>query len=137
MPASVVPSDTERKNSATIWVWNAFGASLVVTDSPIGERNSSARVNRNRMPTRASSGVLPPPASGMKARNARPMTNRPMANFSGELGCLRPSRVHRAAITPAKMMMNTGLMDWTQARRHFPAEEVPVQLLLRVHGDER
>ena len=29
-----VPRATERKYSATIWVWNRCGASFVVTDSP-------------------------------------------------------------------------------------------------------
>ena len=65
----------------------------------------------------ARSGVLfgPPPASGMKTRNASPITVKPMANFIGLAGCLDPSLVHSAAKTPAITMMKIGLIDWTHS----------------------
>ena len=68
------------------------------------------------MPARASSGVLagPPPENGMKARNARPITARPIPNFSGVPGWREPSLVHMLAKTAAKMMMKIGLIDWTK-----------------------
>ena len=37
----------------------------------------------------------------------------PSANFSGVDGCRSPSLVHIAANTPARTMMNTGLIDCT------------------------
>ena len=71
-----MPSATDRKNSATIWVWNASGASLVDSDSPTGEISSSAIVKTSRMPTSPSSGALfgPPLANGRNSRNATPIT---------------------------------------------------------------
>lgn len=38
----------------------------------------------------------------------------PSANLIGDDGWREPSLVHAAANTPAKMMMNTGLIDCTQ-----------------------
>jgi hypothetical protein len=88
----------------------------VATESPIGDRNSSAQVNNSRIATSAKNGVLlgPPPANGMNSRKASPMNTKPRENFTGVLGCREPSLVHRPANTPAKMMMKMGLMDCTK-----------------------
>ena len=42
------------------------------------------------------------------------MTMVPSANLTGLDGCRSPSLVQIAAKTPDRMMMNTGLIDWTQ-----------------------
>ena len=110
-----MPSETERKNSATICVWNADGASFVAADRPIGERSSSATVKTNRIPMIASSGVefAAPPANGRNSRNAAPMMIAPSANFTGVDGWRAPSFVQIAANTPDSTMMKTGLIDCT------------------------
>ena len=60
--------ETLRKNSATICVLNASGASLVDSDCPTGESSSSAMVNRNRIPTMPSSGVATLPTKNKNTR---------------------------------------------------------------------
>ena len=109
-----MPSDTDRKNSATICVWNFGGASFVATDWPTGESSSSASVKTSRIATRATSGVpfSPVPTKGRNSRNAMPMIPVPSANFVGVEGWRAPSFVHIAAKTPDSTMMNTGLIDW-------------------------
>ena len=52
-PDMAVPSATERKNSATIWVWKTFGASLVASDRLTGEISSSAMVKTKITPMSA------------------------------------------------------------------------------------
>ncbi len=110
-----MPSATDRKNSATIWVRNFAGASLVDSDRPTGESSSSEIVKKSSTPTRPSSGALlaPPPAIGMNSRNDTPMLIVPSANFTGLDGCRSPSLVHIVANTPASTMMKTGLIDCT------------------------
>src|SRR6187431_3377191 len=109
----LVPSDTDRKYSATIWVWKRAGASLVVTDRPGGEMNISAIVKTKRMKMIARSGVEfgAPLAQGRNSRNATPMTIAPSANLTGADGCRVPSFVQMAANTPDRRMTKIGLME--------------------------
>src|SRR6478609_7093444 len=110
-----VPRAIDRKYTATICVWNCCGASLVVTDRPGGEMNSSASVNTSSTPASAKTEtVFSPLGSGRNSRNAAPISTVPMPNFTGVDGCRDPIRVHTAANTGASVMMKTGLIDWTQ-----------------------
>ena len=112
-----VPQAIDKKSNATIWVWKASGASLVDSDKLTGEISSSAMVKTKITPTTPSSGaefgtVL---AMGMKSRNATPITMTPRANLIGVNGCRSPSLVQIAAKTSDKIMMNTGLIEFTHA----------------------
>src|SRR3954453_19329780 len=111
-----VPSATDRKNNATIWVRNAPGASFVDRDRHTGDSSSSATVKTSRMPVRPSSGTLcgPPPANGRNSRNATPITIVPRPNLTAGDGGGGASQVHSAAKTPDRTMMKIGLIDWTQ-----------------------
>ncbi len=61
-----------------------------------------------------------------------PMMMTPSPNLTGVDGWRVPSLVQIAAKTPDRMMMNTGLIDWTQSGGISPSEDVEVESLLRV-----
>jgi hypothetical protein len=95
---------------------NAAGPTRVDSDSPTGERLSSARAKTSRMSTRASTGVvLPvPPAQGRKSRNAIPMPVAPIANFAGVDGARSPSLVQSTANSGASTMTQNGSIELGQ-----------------------
>jgi hypothetical protein len=84
-------------------------------DRPTGASRSSSTLNNSRMPTTGSSGTLLGAllASGTNSRKAAPMTRLLSANFTRLDGWRRPSRTHRAANAPDRMMMKTGLIECT------------------------
>src|SRR6478735_943982 len=114
-PDMVVPSETERKYSATICALNASGANLVTSDRPTGEINSSAMVKTSRIRTNHHSGeeFAASLATGRNIRNATPITALPSANLMGVIGCRSPSLVHSAANTPASTITKIGLIELT------------------------
>src|SRR5882757_6201625 len=104
---------TEKKYSAIIWARNASGASLVVTDNPIGESISSEMANTAMMKNTASAGVVLPtsPAKIRNSRNAAPMPITPMANFIGVDGARSRSLVQMTANTGLSRMIQIGSSD--------------------------
>ncbi len=109
-----MPSDTDRKNSDTIWVWKALGASLVLTDRPTGESSSSPTVKTDMMSTTPHTGaVLAPAGMSRNSRNAPPIAAVPSANLIGVDGWRSPIFVHTAANTGASRITHTDSIDCT------------------------
>jgi len=69
-----VPRPTEKKYSAIICALNASGASLVVTDKPIGESRSSEIANNAMMPTTSRAGTDLPAVRELVSRGGRALT---------------------------------------------------------------
>src|SRR4029450_7519264 len=102
-------SGADAENSATIWVWNASSASLVVTESPTGER-SEVNTKHDADQRQQWGRVGAAPTNGRNSRKARPMVMVPAANFSGVAGWRWASCVPRGANTRERAMYNSRLV---------------------------
>ena len=84
------PADEARNHIDIICDINAFGASLVVTDSPTGEINISPIITKAHDPTSHNGDTRPEVPNNVPGnainKNEEPANISPMANFIGEEG---------------------------------------------------
>ena len=80
-PDAADPIATDRKKSATIWLWNALGANRVARELPTGERKSSPIVATKRRSATDPMGALSMRAKGTNTRKDSPQKKTPHANL--------------------------------------------------------
>src|SRR6476469_131926 len=121
MPARLLPIAIDRNQQPIAKPAERAGASLVVIDRPIGDRQSSpidwitytANSVQNGIFRLCGSTSLV--SANISSRKARPLKIRPRQNLRGMEGLARPIRTHIHAMIGARVMIATELTDWNQA----------------------
>src|SRR5215471_5998970 len=116
-PASLLPSELDKKNTPIMRLTMRFGASLVTADRPTGLRHSSPHSSMKYAATSHSGLTLIPAAlcamapAGTSSRNAIPANSSASTNFDGTDGWRGPSFTQIHANTGDNRITNSACTD--------------------------
>src|SRR6478752_6679900 len=129
MPASLLPHAAARNQTPSTSPTKPGGASFVMIERPIGDRNSSPTVCRKNSATSHNGLTLPSAvsrAAGTISKNESPRKAKPSTNLTGLEGCRGPSRSQAKTKIGASRTTKRAFSAWYQA----DGNDQPNRLLL-------